>query len=113
MTKDEREKRIEELRKELFILEHTCNCENCGKEYFATNSKSKYCSSICSHKAFRKANPDKVRKYNEKYARKRAFKEFKKEYDKKSSDDIYYSTEKVVNDRLWAENGNHIPDLYV
>ena len=31
MTKEEREKRIEELRKELFILEHTCNCENCGK----------------------------------------------------------------------------------
>lgn len=112
MTKEEREKRIEELRKEFFILENTRICENCGKEYLATNSNSKYCSSFCSHQAFRKANPDKVRKYNEKYARKRAFKEFKKEYDKKS-DAIYYSTEKVVDDRLWAENGNHIPDLYI
>lgn len=92
MTKEEREKRIEELRKELFILEHTCNCENCGKEFLAMNGNRKYCSGAC--------------------ARKKAFKEFKKEYDKKS-DDIYYSTEKVVDDRFWAENGNHIPDLYI
>lgn len=112
MTKEEREKRIEELRKELFILEHTCNCENCGKEFLAMNGNRKYCSGACSSKFYRKANADKLRRYNSNIARKKAFKEFKKEYDK-PSDDIYYSTEKVVDDRLWAENGNHIPDLYI
>lgn len=54
---------IENIKKELYILEHKKECEICGKEFIAKRTDSKYCSSKCCKKAYVNRNKDKIREY--------------------------------------------------
>lgn len=106
MSNEEREKRIAELKKELFILEHTKNCKQCGKE-FMRNGKSIYCSAQCRRQHYFDNMTDEQKEKYEKYEKyinnQKAKRKFI-DYSLQTIPDICYSTEKIYGNDFYGNS---------
>lgn len=94
MQEQDRENKIEALRKELFILEHTFICQQCGKEFLKSH-KGLFCSDNCRNK-YNYEHMSEERKVKQKQASKK-YRQKKSylNYVNQEIPNIYYSTEKT------------------